>query len=56
MPARKPALRIYRARLGELGEDAMHNYIDNKIGSRGRWGQWLAYLDGAITHDGFEVH
>jgi hypothetical protein len=50
------ALRIYAAKLNEIGADAMHNFIDNKIGNRGRWGQWLAYLNGAISHDGFEVH
>ena len=50
------ALRIYTAQLKELGEDAMRNLIDNRFGNRGRWGQWLAYMQGAITHDGFEVH
>lgn len=50
------ALRIYAAQLEELGQDAMHNLIDNRFGSRGHWGQWLAYMNGAITHDGFEVH
>ena len=52
------ALDIYRRKLDEIGEDAMHNFLDNRTGSRGRgrWAQWLAYLNGAITHDGFEVH
>lgn len=51
------ALRIYTAKLNEVGQDSMHNLIDNLIGpgARGRWGQWLAYLNGAITHDGFTV-
>lgn len=49
------ALRIYTAKLDEIGADTMHNFIGNKIGNRGRWAQWLAYLNGAITHDGFEV-
>ena len=50
------ALGIYTAKLAETGQDAMHNLIDNRIGNRGIWGRWLAYLNGAITHDGFEVH
>lgn len=50
------ALRIYTAKLEEIGRDAMDNLIGNRIGNRGRWAQWLAYLNGAISHDGFEVH
>lgn len=50
------ALGIYMAKLEEVGQDAMANLIDNKAGNRGHWAQWLAYLNGAITHDGFEVH
>jgi hypothetical protein len=50
------ALAIYVAKLEEIGQDAMRNLVENKIGRPGRWAQWLAYLNGAITHDGFEVH
>lgn len=50
------ALRIYMAKLKEIGQDAMNNLIDNEIGNRGRWAQWLAWLNGAVSHDGFEVH
>lgn len=53
----KGALAIYMAKLDEVGRDDMDNLLRNKIGERfGKWGQWLAYLNGAITHDGFEVH
>jgi hypothetical protein len=50
------ALRIYMAKLEEAGEEAVHNLIDNRTGNRGKWAQWLCYLQGAMTHDGFEVH
>jgi hypothetical protein len=52
------ALAIYMAKLEEVGQDSMGNLIENMAGpwARGRWAQWLAYLNGAVTHDGFEVH
>jgi hypothetical protein len=46
------------AKLEEVGQDSMDNLIENMTwkGGRVRWAQWLAYLNGAVSHDGFEVH
>lgn len=52
----KAALAIYMAKLEEIGRDSMDNLIDNTTRNRGHWAKWLLYLQGAIAHDGFEVH
>jgi hypothetical protein len=56
-PECQAALAIYMAKLEEVGQDVIGNLIENRVGERkGKWAQWLAYLNGAVSHDGFEVH
>ena len=49
------ALRLYMAKLEEIGLDAVGNLVENRKAEPGRWAAWLRYLRGAITHDGFKV-
>lgn len=50
------ALEVYQGQLEKLGEEGLHAMLDALEINRGYWGQWVAYLNGAISHGGFEVN
>ena len=53
------AVRIWQQFVTGNGEEAAANMVNNTLwdGAIGdHWARWLAYLAGAIRHDGFEVH
>lgn len=51
------ALKIYAAKLEEIGPEAMGNLLVNTIGEGAvrRFNDWLDFIAGASKHDGFEV-
>jgi len=53
------AVRIWQQFVADNGEETAANLVTNTLwdGAMGdHWARWLAYLAGAVRHEGFEVH
>ena len=49
------ALRIYMAKLEEIGQDAVASLVETRTEDVSYWAEWLHYIRGAVKHDGFQV-
>lgn len=50
------AVRIWREFVAAEGEEKALAVVREHVGDTGYWLEWIAYLAGAVRHNGFEVH
>ena len=52
----RAAVRIWQDWVRERGETEALAVVAEHVGDTSYWLKWIAYIAGAATHDGFEVH